>query len=131
MKTLHWIIFSLAVYLFLAPFIADDLVELFFGMYLQEDFNVFLLLRWDDLFIGLTIAILALVVVTMEQTFTKTPGLKAMHWMQVVLGGWIAAAPFAMEFNSESYMWSHLVVGGFVAVFALLQIYNETYKKKR
>ncbi len=128
MKLLHWILFILAFWILLAPFVADDLIMLFFGSFLTEEASLVELLRWDDLFLGLAIVVIALIVVTMEQASHKTPGLKAMHWLQVMLGAWIAAAPFALDFDYQAFTWSHVVTGGFVAVFALMQIYFEKYR---
>ena len=45
-----------------------------------------------------------------------------MHWMQIVLGFWIALSPFAIAFDLDTYTWSHVVAGSFIAIFALLQI---------
>ncbi len=128
MKLLHWILFILAFWIFLAPFVVDDLVMLFVGSHLQEGVDLVSLLRWDDLFLGLAIVVIALIVVTMEQANHKTPGLKAMHWLQVLLGAWVAAAPFALDFDYDAFTWSHVVSGGFIAVFALTQIYYERHR---
>jgi len=133
MKSLHWIIFAIAFWILLAPFILDDLFILFLnstgpdGMLVGTlgDQDLVTLTRWDDLLLGLAIVILALIVVTLEQANHKTPGLKAMHWMQVFLGVWVAAAPFALSFDYQAFTWSHVVTGGFIALFALLQIFYE------
>lgn len=129
MKALHWIIFAIAGWILVVPFIGDDLIRLVIPNARLTEPDIVNLLRWDDFFLGIAIFILALVVVTMEQASHKTPGLKAMHWLQMLLGLWIAIAPFALEFNTESFTWSHFVAGGFVAVFALLQI-NFEYEVK-
>jgi hypothetical protein len=128
MKTLHWIIFSLAAWIILAPFIGDELIALILGQEIYAEIDLVALLRLDDFFMGLTIFVLALVAVNMEQASHKTPGLKAMHYLQVVLGAWIAIAPFALDLDYEAFTWSHFVAGGFVAVFALLQI---TYEHRK
>lgn len=129
MKSLHWIIFLIAVWIFIAPLLGDDLAMLIGGTDSLELINLPQLLRWDDLFLGLIIAALALIIITLEQTNEKTPGLKAMHWMQLVLGLWIAIAPFALSFDMLGFTWSHLVTGLLVGVFALLQISFEEPKK--
>lgn len=125
MKLLHWILAFLATWILTIPFIADEILTLLLGNTPSEK-QIIDLLRWDDFFLGISIAVIALIIVTIEQAIHKHPGLKAMHWMQVVLGFWIAIAPFALEFNYEAYTWSHFVAGGFTVLFALLQI---TYEK--
>lgn len=127
MKVIHWIIFALAFWVILAPFVGDDIMRLVLGASLTET-DVLGLLRWDDFFIGLAIAVLGLVVVTLEQPHMKTAGLRAMHWMQIGLGAWIAAAPFAILLTYHEFAWSHFVTGFFVSVFALLQINLEHAK---
>lgn len=127
MKLLHWIILAIAGWVLLVPFIGDDIINLILNRDLTET-ELINLIRWDDLFLGLAITIIALFVITLEQASHRTPGLKAMHWLQMVLGLWIAIAPFALQFNYEAFTWSHFVAGGFVAVFALLQI---TFENRR
>ncbi|PIX62658.1 hypothetical protein CO057_01535 [Candidatus Uhrbacteria bacterium CG_4_9_14_0_2_um_filter_41_50] len=124
MKSIHWIIFALAFWIVLAPFVGDDILGLFFKNQIEQA-DLIRLLRWDDLFLGLAVSILSLVVVTMEQGDRKHPGLKAMHWMQLMLGAWIAAAPFALNFDYMAFTWSHFVTGMFVATFALMQVTYE------
>lgn len=124
MKSIHWIIFALAFWIVLAPFVGDDIVRLFLQVD-AIDADILSLLRWDDLFLGLAISILSLVAVTMEQGQKKHPGLKAMHWIQLMLGAWISAAPFALNFDYIAFTWSHFVTGMFVAAFALIQITYE------
>ena len=124
MKSIHWIIFALSFLIVLVPFIGDDIIRLFLQAEIL-DADILTLLRWDDLFLGLAISILSLWAVTMEQGDHKHPGLKAMHWMQVMLGAWIAAAPFALNFGYTAFTWSHFVTGMFVATFALMQITYE------
>ena len=128
MKSIHWIIFSIAAWIILAPFVGDEIVALILGEEVFSQINLIDLLRLDDFVLGATIVVLALIAVNMEQASHTTPGLKAMHWMQVVLGAWIAVAPFALEFSYEAFTWSHFVAGSFVAVFALLQITFEHRK---
>lgn len=127
MKAIHWIIFALAFWVILAPFVGDDIMQVVLGRDIETS-EVIALLRWDDFFIGLGISILALVVVSLEQATLKTAGLRAMHWLQVGLGAWIAAAPFALSFTYEEFTWSHFVTGFFVAIFALIQINLEHAK---
>ncbi len=124
MKSIHWIIFALAFWIVLAPFVGDDIVNLFFQNTVEQ-IDLIKLLRWDDLFLGLAVSILSLIAVTMEQGDRKHPGLKAMHWMQLMLGAWIAAAPFALSFDYMAFTWSHFVTGMFVATFALIQVTYE------
>lgn len=126
MQAIHWIIFALAFWIILAPFVGDDIMRLFLGEVTDE--RLVQLLRWDDFFIGLAIAVLALVVVSLEQASIRTAGLRAMHWLQVGLGAWIAAAPFGLSFTYEEFTWSHFVTGFFVAIFALIQINLEHAK---
>ncbi len=128
MKFLHWAIFILAVWIFITPLVGDDVAMLLGGVENLDAINMTNLLRWDDLFLGLLIALAGLLIVTIEQTSEKTPGLKAMHWMQIVLGLWIAIAPFALNFDMAGFIWSHLVTGLFIGIFALLQIF---YEKKK
>lgn len=128
MKLIHWIIFVLAFWVILVPFIGDDIIAALLPPLSLSPAELIGLLRWDDLFLGLGIAILALVVVTLEQPNMKTAGLRTMHWMQFGLGTWIATAPFALEFDMTAFAWSHFVTGFFVAIFALVQINLEDAK---
>lgn len=128
MKAIHWIIFALAFWIIIGPFVADDILRLFMNNPALDNAGIVSLLRWDDFFIGLAIAVLALVVVSLEQPSIKTAGLRSMHWMQVGLGTWIATAPFALAFTYEQFTWSHFVTGFFVAIFALVQINLEDAK---
>ncbi len=125
MKFLHWLIFSIAFWLVLSPLVGDDIIALFLpGQSISPD-QFLQFVRWDDFFLGLTVMILALVVITLESASHKTPGLKAMHWLQVLLAAFVALAPFIFALDYNSYVWSHLMSGGFIAIFALLQIYLE------
>ncbi|MDQ5951979.1 MAG: hypothetical protein QG626_106 [Patescibacteria group bacterium] len=128
MKFIHWVIFALAFWIILVPFIGDDIFQTLFQGLPVTDADLIRLLKWDDLFLGLGIAIMALVVVSIEQPNLKTAGLRAMHWMQFGLGTWIATAPFALDFDMTSFTWSHFVTGFFVAIFALIQINLEGAK---
>ena len=116
MKQLHWILFCLAAWILVIPFIGDDLIEIMLGANKAATIDLVKLLRWDDFFLGLAIVVLALIILTLEQASHKTPGLKAMHWMQVVIGLWITVAPFALTMDYEAFTWSHFVSGGFVIV---------------
>lgn len=128
LKAVHWIIFALAFWVIIGPFIADDILALFIGSDTLNEVGVVSLLRWDDFFIGLAISVLALIVVSIEQPNAKTAGLRAMHWLQVGLGAWIATAPFALNFTYAQFTWSHFVTGFFVAIFALIQLNLEDAK---
>lgn len=128
MKLIHWIIFALAFWVILVPFIGDDIMAALLPSLSVSPTELVNLLRWDDLFLGLGIAILALVVVTLEQPNLKTAGLRVMHWMQFGLGTWIATAPFALAFDLTAFTWSHFVTGFFIAIFALVQINLEDAK---
>ena len=128
MKIIHWIIFGLAGWVMLVPFLGDDIFQVIFPLSTVTDTELVGLLRWDDLFVGLAIGLLALVVVTLEQPTVRTAGLRSMHWMQFGLGAWIATAPFALDFDMTAFTWSHFVTGMFVAVFALIQINLEGAK---
>lgn len=127
MQAIHWIIFALAFWVILAPFVGDDIMQLFLGTDMTPE-RMVALLRWDDFFIGIAIAVLALVVVSLEQANIRTAGLRAMHWLQVGLGAWVAAAPFALAFTYAQFTWSHFVTGFFVAIFALIQLNLEHAK---
>src|SRR5688572_13322515 len=105
MKSLHWIIFALAFWIIIVPFVGDDILRLVIRDVALDEAAIVGLLRWDDFFLGLAIAVLALVVVSLEQPNIKTAGLRAMHWMQVGLGTWIATAPFALTFTYENFTW--------------------------
>ncbi len=124
MKSIHWILFVISFWIILAPFVGDDILVLFFGDVFSQE-QLVSLLRWDDLFLGLGITALALVAISLEQGSKKYPGLKAMHWIQVMLGAWIAAAPFALAFTYEQFSWSHLVTGMFTTAFALMHLSYE------
>ncbi len=128
LQAIHWIIFALAFWVILAPFVGDDIMRLVLNQPSLLESDVVRILRWDDFFIGLAITVLGLVVVTLEQVTIKTAGLRAMHWMQIGLGAWIAAAPFAVLITYKEFTWSHFVTGFFVAIFALVQINLEHAK---
>ncbi len=128
MKFLHWVIFALAFWIILVPFIGDDIFFTSFPNSGISQLDLIHMLRWDDLFLGLAIAIMALVVVTVEQPNLRTAGLRAMHWMQFGLGTWVATAPFALEFGLPEFAWSHFVTGFFIGIFALIQINLEGAK---
>lgn len=128
MKLIHWTIFALAFWVILAPFVGDDILLTLLADAGVTSVDLVRLLRWDDLFIGLIIAVMSLVVVTLEQPTVRTAGLRAMHWMQFGLGTWIAVAPFALDFTMTDFTWSHFVTGMFVALFALIQINLEGAK---
>ncbi len=121
MKSLHWIIFSLAVWIAVAPFIGDDLFVFLTGEALEKK-ALLELLRWDGLIIGLAVSVTGLIIVIFEQVRLKHPGLIAMHWMQVILGFWIGIAPFGFSFTFEAFTMSHALSGIMVAIFAILQI---------
>ncbi len=124
MKTIHWILFAISFWIILVPFVGDDILILFFGEMFDQE-QMVSLLRWDDLFLGLAITVLALIAISLEQGSNKYPGLKAMHWMQVMIGAWIAAAPFALNFTYEQFTWSHFVTGMLVTSFALMHLTYE------
>ncbi|MBI1908398.1 SPW repeat protein [Candidatus Uhrbacteria bacterium] len=128
LKAVHWIIFALAFWIIIGPFVADAILRLLLDGDVLDEIGVISLLRWDDFFIGLAISVLALVVVSLEQPSIKTAGLRAMHWLQVGLGAWIATAPFALDFTYAQFTWSHFVTGFFVAIFALIQLNLEDAK---
>ena len=125
MKFLHWVIFILAFWLILSPIVGDDILNLLIAGDDLSKADFLNLVRWDDFFLGLAVMIIALIVVTAESATHKTPGLKAMHWLQVLLGAFVAIAPFIFAADYTSYLWTHYVAGAYIAVFALLQIYFE------
>ncbi len=125
MRVIHWIVFVIALWIILVPFIGDDILMLVLGESVFSKINIIDLLKWDDLFLGLGICLLALLAVTTEQLSKKNPGLKAMHYLQLILGIWIAIAPFAITLDLTSFAWSHFVSGVLIATFALLQIRYE------
>lgn len=129
MKAVHWVIFSIAAWIVMIPFIADEIFSVLFPATDQTDGGLIKLLMWDDFFLGIAVVVLSLVVVTAEQASEKTAGLKAMHWLQILLGFWIALSPFALSFEIDGFSWSHVVAGSFVAIFALLQINLEHSRK--
>jgi len=125
MRVIHWIVFVIALWIILVPFIGDDILMLVLGESIFEQINIIDLLKWDDLFLGLGICLLALLAVTMEQLSKKHPGLKAMHYLQLILGIWITVAPFSITLDMTSFAWSHFVSGVLIATFAMLQIRYE------
>lgn len=122
MKFLHWVIFSLAFWILLVPFLADDIIRTALPGVQVTDTDLVRLLRWDDLFIGLAIAIMALILAMHENSSKQLAGLRAMHFMQFGLGTWVGVAPFALEFDLTAFTWSHMVTGLFISIFALIQI---------
>jgi hypothetical protein len=122
MKFYHWIIFALAFWILLVPFLADDLLAVILQTDYVTETELIRLLRWDDLFLGLTIAFIALGLGLHESSARQVAGLRAMHFMQFGLGTWIATAPFALAFDMTAFTWSHFVTGLFVSIFALIQI---------
>ena len=125
MKALNWTLFILGGWTAIAPVLVDDIISLFVTPPLSQD-HLISLMRWDDLFLGLAILVIALLVVTAEQVSEKTPGLRFMHWMQAAIGLWIAISPFALNLTIEGFTWSHAVAGSLVTLFALAQLRYET-----
>lgn len=125
MKWLHWIIFSIAIWFILSPIIGDDILSFFLHGETLTQQQYINLTRWDDLLLGLSVVVLALLVVTKEQAHPKTPGLQAMHYLQVGLGLFVAISPFVFPVEYASYVWAHMVGGVMIAIFALLQIQLE------
>lgn len=124
MKVLHWIIFSLGFWIAIVPIIGHDVFKVVFNQTLSPP-ELMSVLSWDGFLIGLAIMVLALVIVTMEQASSKTPGLVGMHWLQVLLGLWVAIASFALNFDYALILESHAVSGVMISIFALLQIHYE------
>lgn len=124
MKLLHAISLILSTWIFLVAFIADDLSLLIFGRADTE--IIFELMKWDNLFIGLTLLTLHVVMATMDQIRKRLPGIKAMHYLSGVIVLWIIVSPFSIITTYDSLFISHIVSGSFLIVFSLLQfIYEE------
>jgi hypothetical protein len=123
MKHLHAISLVLSTWIFLIAFIADDLASLLFGNSSPE--IVFELIKWDDLFLGLTLLTLQVVMATMEQLKRRHPGLKAMHYLNGILALWVTIAPFSVLTDYTSLLISHIVAGGLLMTFSLLQLILE------
>ena len=131
MKFLHWVIFILAFWLLISPLIGDELLNVFITGTDITQAEFLRLVRWDDFFLGLAVMVIALIILTAESASHSTPGLKAMHWLQVLLGAFVAIAPFIFAADYLSYQWAHYVTGSFIALFALLQIYLEPSEQTR
>lgn len=128
MKTLHWIIFAIAFWIVIVPIVGHDIFQIIVNKTLSPE-DLMNLLSWNGFILGITLGIFALIVITLEQANAKTPGLKAMHWLQVILGLWIALAAVTLNFDYALLMESHAVSGIMVGVFALLQINFENYRE--
>jgi len=125
MKVLHWIIFSIASWLVLLPIIGDDLLQLIAPNNSPSIEEILHYVQWNDFFLGLIIIVLSLLILTVEAVSKKTPGLRAMHWLQFFIAVYITIIPFLFEFTEETAIWSHVVSGGFIAIFSILQIFLE------
>ena len=129
MKFTHWIIFGLAFWIVLVPFLADDMMMIMLPNQITTANELVNMLRWDDLFLGLAIGLMSLSLAMREKPTLKNAGTRSLHWLQFGLGTWIAIAPFALSFDMTAFTWSHFVTGVLVSVFALLQLNLEGAKR--
>lgn len=59
----------------------------------------------NDITIGVTIAILALIRVF------KASGTSWVSWLNVALGGWLLLAPFILSYAAAATLWNDMIVG--------------------
>ncbi|MEH1127185.1 SPW repeat protein [Micromonospora sp. CPCC 206061] len=101
------VVFLAGVWLVIAPFALDYRAT-------GEGFNG----RWNDTVIGVAIALLALVRMIVPLISAQ------LSLINVVLGGWLIAAPFVLGYNdgtdSPRATWNDILVGLLVIVLAMV-----------
>jgi len=51
--------------------------------------------------------------------------MKALSWVQLVLGLWVLVSPWAMSFSDlTAALWSNVIVGALIIIFALWQLFG-------
>jgi hypothetical protein len=93
------------VWLIIAPFVLDYRNT-------GDGFNGY----WNDVVIGITIAVLAALKVAAPRT------MGGISWVNFVLGGWLIIAPFVLAYNvnadAPAAMWNDIVIGILVVILA-------------
>lgn len=72
--------------------------------------------RWNDLVVGSAIAAVALARAIAPRSVPW------FSWVNVALGGWLVAAPLALDYGTPSVMVNDIIVGSVVVVLALLSM---------
>ena len=100
-KTLSWLIVVLGAWEVLAPFILG--------------YSVTASALWNEIILGIALIILAGWAALSNQRST----IKALEWINVVLGTWLILAPFIIKYtNVAAAMWNDIIVGIVVVVLA-------------
>ena len=102
-KSLEWINLTLGTTLVLATF--------------STGFAVSLAAVWNAYVIGALIITCAAIALTKYGEWVE--------WTNAAAGGWLLVAPFALGFASNTpAMWTHVLIGLAVAIFAGVQLFN-------
>lgn len=100
-KTLSWLVVVLGVWEVLAPFILG--------------YSSTASALWDAIILGVALIVLAGWAALSNQGAT----VKALAWINVVLGVWLIIAPFIIRYNTvAAAMWNDIIVGIVVVVLA-------------
>ncbi len=101
-KTLNWVIAVAGVWEVLAPFILS---------YSQTKTAM-----WDAMIIGIVLAVLG----AWAGLANETKTVKALSWVNAVLGLWLVIAPFILAYSGvAAAMWNDIIVGIIVVVLGV------------
>lgn len=124
MKSIHWLIFTIAFWLTLVPFTAEKILSALTNAEQGPDLALSVLnfLQANNLIFGLSLAVLTLIAISTDAVVSKADGARAMHWITVGISVWLIVAPFALGFTEEIFAWNNLILGIMVGIFTLVQL---------
>lgn len=124
MKSLHWLIFAIAFWFTLSPFVADKILIAVTNAEQTGDLagSIVNFLQASNLIFGLALIVLTLIAISTDAVVAKTDAARSMHWIAVGIGIWLVVAPFALDFTLENFSWNNLMLGIMVGVFTLVQL---------
>ncbi len=67
--------------------------------------------EWNNLIVGLLVMVLA---------STKGPGHRAASIVNIILGAWLIASPFALGFTNSVPFWNNIILGIAILLVALV-----------
>ncbi|MEK7105107.1 MAG: hypothetical protein AAB865_00245 [Patescibacteria group bacterium] len=124
MKAIHWIIFAVAFWLTLAPFVAGKILSAV--ALVPEGANsipsLLNVLQLNNFIAGLVIVVLSLVAISTEAVTERSEATRAMHWIALGIAVWLTVAPFALNFTLETFSWNNLLLGIMVGIYSLIQL---------
>ncbi len=120
MKSIHWIIFAIAFWIGLSPFVAERILWNFFNAESIE--SVIRFLEASNLIFGLGLVVFTLIAISTDAVVHKADAARAMHWIAVGAGTWLVIAPFALGFTLEQFSWNNLMLGIMIGIFTLVQL---------